>query len=38
VTWLRTQNGTVAVRDAGGREIARRPLVVKTIAQVLKIK
>jgi peptidoglycan/xylan/chitin deacetylase (PgdA/CDA1 family) len=38
VTWLRTQNGTVAVRDAGGREIARRRLVVKTIAQVLEMK
>ena len=35
VTWLRDQNGEIAVRDATGHESARRPLVVKTVAQVL---
>ncbi|HEY2746127.1 MAG TPA: polysaccharide deacetylase family protein [Polyangia bacterium] len=35
VTWLRDQKGAIAVRDATGQEIARRPLVVRTVAQVL---
>jgi peptidoglycan/xylan/chitin deacetylase (PgdA/CDA1 family) len=38
VTWLRDQNGGIAVRDATGEEIARRPLVVRTVAQVLGSK
>jgi peptidoglycan/xylan/chitin deacetylase (PgdA/CDA1 family) len=35
VAWLRDQDGAIAVRDGAGAEIARRPLVVRTVAQVL---
>jgi peptidoglycan/xylan/chitin deacetylase (PgdA/CDA1 family) len=38
VTWLRDQRGGIAVRNATGEEIARRPLMVKTVAQVLASK
>jgi peptidoglycan/xylan/chitin deacetylase (PgdA/CDA1 family) len=35
VGWLRDQGGEIAVRDAGGNEVARRPLVVRTVADVM---
>jgi peptidoglycan/xylan/chitin deacetylase (PgdA/CDA1 family) len=35
VTWLREQDGQIVVRDPAGEETARRPLVVRTVAQVL---
>jgi len=38
VAWLRDQKGEIAVRNATGDEIARRPLVVRTVAQVLADK
>jgi len=38
ISWLRDQKGEITVRDATGAEIARRPLVIKTVAQVLSDK
>jgi hypothetical protein len=38
ITWLRDQKGEIAVRNATGEEIARRPLIIRTVAQVLAMR